>query len=321
MPSPEDKPNTLAQEIEAERLRVWREKRAAVAEASRQERLKVAEADRRKRLEAFEADKTRRIEEAAQRRAQENAALKAERMATARSKIAGRTDIEAARKRLMAFRIRAAKMLALRLALFVLTPSLLMAVYLFTIATPLYTSHVQFALTPTSAEQPQTIQSAFETSQLSRQAHVLKEVILSPQMLTRLDEDAGFSAHFNSGILDGVSQFRITSPLASEDAALKRYINVSLNGQDGLIRIEAKAASPKIAQSFATTALNGATLWIEDSPQGPQNTVRLLTPPTLPSTTDFATRVNTLILCFLTCLALYAILSIFGRTLLRHGSH
>jgi len=137
-----------------------------------------------------------------------------------------------------------------------------------------------------------------------------------------LDEKAGFSAHFNGEAMDPLNHFWLSSPFASETAPLRKHVNVSVNGQDGLIRVETQATDAQSAQLFAQTVLAEATSWVETGLENNQSTgsIRLLTEPTLPTATDFPARLSTLILCFLGFLALYAILSIFGRTLLRHGS-
>lgn len=317
---PSDKKTTITEEIESERLRKWREKRAKVAETSRQERLRIAEAERRDRLQTFEAEKLQRIKSASEKRAQEKAAEQAERMATARSRIAGRTDIDAARKRLLAYRARAAKLLALRLTAFVVLPTVAVAYYLYAVATPLYSSETRFALSAPTSIHIASNTSPFASSEISREVHLLREVLVSPETLHLLDDRNSFSEHFSAQTVDPLS--RVGTPLLSPQSAFKRYISVAANGQDGIIRIEAKATDPVTALELNRTILDRAELWVSKqrvrTDVSQSQSLRMVTEPTLPRAAAYPLKLETLALAFLGFCGLYAGLSIFGRTLLRH---
>ncbi len=329
MQSPDRNPPSITDTIEEERLRKWREQRAKVAETSRQERIKIAEAERRKRLEEFEADKARRIKEAAEQRARQQAAKAAERMAIARSKIPGRTDIDAARNRLLAYRRREARALALRLSLFVLCPTLLVAVYVIWLATPLYTSELRVALTAPTASQGGASSSPFTTTPVSHEAHQLREVILSPLMLEALDTRDGFTKHFSAPQIDPLTRMSPSALLQHDrHEVFKRYVDVTVNGQDGMLHVKTKAADPKTAQAFANTILTHATTWLETargvspSAETPKpDALRVISPPNLAEIAAYPKRLNTIAMAFLSFLGLYAAGAIFIRTLRRHGQH
>jgi capsular polysaccharide transport system permease protein len=297
MPSPDQTPKTLKENIEEERLRQWREKRAKVAEASRQERIKQAEADRRARLEQFEEDKARRLREAAEKRAREDAAKSAERMSIARSKIAGRTDIEVARRRLLIYRKRAARNLALRLIACVVAPTMLIALYLLTVATPLYTSEVKFALQTSGAELAPASATPFSSTGLSQEAHVLREVLASPAMLNTLDQQTGFTLHLSNDAIDPLNRVAGPIPILSDRSALQRHVRVNVNGQDGIVTISTRAAEPKLAQDFAQSILLFSNSWLDGSERDIRT--RVLSGPTLARTPTFPKLAPSVLLSFL----------------------
>jgi len=210
---PEIKPDNLNVNYQDERLRKWREKRAKVAEKSQQERLRIAEVERQKRLEAFEKDKAKRIREAAEKRAEEIATQKAERMNAARAKIATRTDIDAARKRIKHYRIKAARMMALRLALFVLAPTLLVGLYLFNVATPLYVAETKFTLTDMGTTDATVTNTPFATDALAREAFHVQALIQSPQMIDWLDRNNAFIDHFSGEEFDPITRVKTPGSL------------------------------------------------------------------------------------------------------------
>ncbi len=326
MKSPDNKPKTFAEEIEEERLRAWREKRAKIAETSRQERLKQVDEERRKRVEEHEKDKARRVKEAAERRAKELADQRAQRLATARARIAGRSDLEAARKRLLAYRKQAAIKLALKTGLFVIAPTLLVAGYLFFLATPFYASHVQLALTPPPGQQVDQALTPLASNELARETHLLREVIYSAPTLALLNEKNGFDAHFSGNNIDRLTKL-LPSLSGQDEALLQKHIKVVVNGQNGLISIEAKATDPETAEAFVTTVLERAQTWIkgdftsQGSVSAPAYRFRTITPLTTQETATFPKKANALAMSFFAFLAVFAIGSIFFRTLLRHSQH
>ena len=312
----EDAPKTLAETIEEERLAAWREKRAKIAANSRQERLKIAEAERRQRLEIFEKEKAERIRQASEDRARAQAEAKAQRMALARSRIAGRTDIEVARNRLLSYRRREARRLALRLLLLVVLPTVGVAAYLSTQATPLYTSQVSFALEmPGPAAEPARA-SPFATSPLSRETHLVGEVLSAPQLRAALDAQTGFSDHYAEGALDPLTRRGLWGLLGAAPDPAQHFIDVSVNGQDGLIRIDAHARDPQTAQSFAQAVFGFAQNWTSD-----RYALRMVVPPSLPERAAYPDIPKSTGLAFLGFLAAFSVAGIFGRSLLRHGKH
>lgn len=329
MPSSDKQPKLVTDDIEQERLRIWREKRAKVAEKSKQERLKQADAERQERQKAQEEQKALRMREAADLRARQEAEKRAERMNAARSRIAGRTDIEAARKRLLEYRKKEARAFALRIVACVLLPTALVAAYLFAVATPLYVAQAKFSLVNTEATQAGTPAAGpFTTSATAQDAHQLRAFILAPQMLEKLNASDGFTAHFSGAEIDPLTRMRPNNALQISSAdQFKRYVNVAVNGQEGLIDLTVKAADPAKAVAFATTILGSASSFVAADqgtvsaaePQGPA--LKVIVPPTSSELALYPRRIPTLLLALVFFASLYGMVSIFLGTLTRHGQH
>ena len=326
MNPPKSDAKTVSEQIEEDRLKAWREKRALIAETSRQERIRQSENDRQKRLEQFAKDKEQRIKDAADKRAKQLAQERAEKMANARSRIAGRSDIDAARKRLSAYRTRAVRILALKSLLFVVLPTVLTGAYLIFVATPLYSSQAQFALVPQAGAQPDQPQSPFTSSDLARQVQLLRQVILSPPTLAALNDANDFSEHFNNDGMNGIAKFLPMAVTPNPTSQFERNIKISADSHTGMITIEARAAEPALAKDFATTVMAQATAWVGDNytaaPNQPAKPYHLrpVSPPSQPNQPAYPAVAGSLVLAFLVALAAFSIGSIFLGTLLRHSS-
>lgn len=137
---------------ETERLRKWREIRRRAAEDPQAERQQQAALSREQRLALFEEDKVKRIRNAETRRRDESQALESRRMEKARTHLDALDDIETAKARLLAARLRARRITALAFALIVVLPTLLTALYFTWIAPPLYHSTSILGLASTAPD-------------------------------------------------------------------------------------------------------------------------------------------------------------------------
>ena len=144
-------------EAEVERLRKWREVRRQAAADPVNDRFERAAEEREERLNAFEADKSRRIREAEERRRAEAEGLENRRMEKARAHLEALDDIETAKARLLAARLRARQVSMLLLAVFVGLPTVLTALYFAVIAAPVFEATSVLALenaTPIAPRNP-----------------------------------------------------------------------------------------------------------------------------------------------------------------------
>lgn len=325
MSQPEKKETeTLEDQVNAERLRVWREKRAALAETSRTERIRLAEADRQERLKAAEEERAARARDAAEKRARDLAAERAERMAIARAKLAGRADIDAARERLQRYRARAAWALMARLAGFVALPTLLVALYLFAVATPLYRAEATLALAPTAT--PQTgPQPLFSAPANTSEAFQLRAVATSPKALRYLDETHGLTAYFGPANMDPVAAIRDLSAIhVSVPDQLGRYVSVDVLGYEGLITLNVLARSPEEAEAFAHSLIGFTTseLRLVDSrtgSPGPADRLRVVVPPVAGEVSAFPDRIGGTLLALAGFFGIYILGTIFIATMRRHA--
>lgn len=312
----------LAVDFNEERLKAWKEKRAKIASVSRQERARLAEVERMDRAKALEAEKEERLKEAAEQRAAQEAEKKAERLNAARIRLAGRADVDAARSRLLDYRKKAARRLAVKIAAFVIVPTALVAAYLFFVATPLYEAKSQFALRMDTAT-PAVSQASGLLSQTAghQEASQLRAYILSPQVMRELDQKAGFFAHLGTEDVDVLSRLvAIPALQITELDQYRRAINVTINSQEGIVTLATRARSPEQAEAFSTTILSSVRQNLAGQPDQTQTSLLMISEPTASTIAAYPRRIPSIILALLGFTAVFTIFSIFGATLRRHSN-
>lgn len=320
MPSSEAPKQTLAAEFGEERLKDWKAKRARIAEASRIERQRRADAERQARLADLEAEKEQRLRAAAEERAAHEAAQKAERLRAARIRLASRADISSARKRLLAHRRTAWRRLLARVALCVGMPTIAVAAYLFVLATPLYEARTVFTL-----DLPDQVSRA-DAGLLAappghREAYQVRTIMRAPQMLDHLDATAGITAHLGDDTVDPLSRFRAV-PILQVDLLRQyhRFVDVTVNSQEGLLTLTTVARDQETAVRFADTILAETERTLATAgPDMPQ--LRVLSAPSTPDLARYPRRLSGILLALLGFGALFATVSIFVATLRRHAGH
>jgi capsular polysaccharide transport system permease protein len=158
------------------------------------------------------------------------------------------TDIARRRRRRLV-------LLAARMTAFVLLPTLLAGWYFYRVATPMYATKAEFVIQQAG---PASSSGAlgglfsgtgFATSQdsVSVQAY-----LQSREAMLRLESDLGFREHFQSETIDPVQRLAPDSSLEDAYDVYKRFVKISYDTSEGLIRMEVVAADPKVAAQWAS---------------------------------------------------------------------
>ena len=321
---PETAPK-IADQINEDRLRQWREKRAKVAEASRTERIRQAEEERRDRAKTAEEERAQRARDASEQRARDLATERAVRLDAARAKLAGRADVDATRERLLAHRTRAARALVVRLVACVALPTALVATYLFAVATPLFTAEATLAYQrgePVSAGNQGAL---FARSDAGSEINQVRAILLAPGMFENLDRAHDLRAHFGGLEMDPLRRLRDLSTLQiSETDQMRRFVDVRVHGFEGLISLRVHARSPEEAEAFATTMIRRADIDLKrvalasGTPQS-EDGLRVVVPPSASPVAGAPDRIGGTLLALFAFASLYAVASIFLATLRRHA--
>ena len=146
-------------------------------------------------------------------------------------------------------------LLAARMIAFVLLPTFLAGWYFYRVATPMYAAKAEFVIQQTSPGGAGGglgglfSGTGFATSQdsVSVQAY-----LQSREAMLRLEADLGFREHFQNAAIDPVQRLPADASLEDAYKIYKRFVKISYDTSEGLIRMEVVAADPKVASEWAS---------------------------------------------------------------------
>jgi capsular polysaccharide transport system permease protein len=161
-----------------------------------------------------------------------------------------RMQQEIARRRRRRLALLFARMLA-----FVLLPTFLAGWYFYRVATPMYAIKAEFVIQQAGPNGGGggVLGGLFSGTGLatSQDSIVVQGYLQSLEAMMRLEEDLGFSDHFKDPAIDELQRL---PPDASMDDAYdvyKRYVKISYDTSEGIIRMEVSAADPQVATAWA----------------------------------------------------------------------
>ncbi len=153
--------------------------------------------------------------------------------------------------------------LALRLAFFVLLPTLVSAWYYFYVATPLYATRsemvIQQADGAITAGGPPGLGSMFSGAlEANKDSIAVQGYLQSRDAMNRLVEEEGFRAHFSDVSIDPIQRL---APDASNEALYKLYkrvVRISYDPTEGLIKMDVQASDPETSVRFSKALISYA---------------------------------------------------------------
>ncbi len=151
-------------------------------------------------------------------------------------------------------RRRRLALLAARLFSFVMLPTILAGWYFYMIATPIYSVRSEFVIQQagpaSSGGQLGGLFSgtAFATS---TDSIAVQGYLQSREAMTRLETDVGFSAHFQSAEIDSLQRLDEGASLEAAYKVYRKYLKISFDATEGVIRMDVMAADPKLAAQWS----------------------------------------------------------------------
>ena len=151
-------------------------------------------------------------------------------------------------------RRRRLALLCARMFAFVLLPTFLAGWYFYLVATPIYSVRSEFVIQQAGPKSSGGSLgglfsgTAFATSQDSI---AVQGYLQSREAMGRLDDDLGFRKHFQDERIDPLQRL---APDATKEAAYKvykKYLKISFDTTEGLIRMDVMAADPEVAAEWS----------------------------------------------------------------------
>ncbi|WP_245904767.1 capsule biosynthesis protein [Pseudoroseicyclus aestuarii] len=163
-------------------------------------------------------------------------------------------DVSTIQQELAQRRRRRSLMLAARLAVMVLLPTMVTGWYFFAVATPMYATTSEFVIQKAEASNAAAgLGGLFQgTSMATQQDSITVQSYLSSRAaMLRLDREEGFRAHFAQPFIDPLKRL---PPQASDEETFARYrssVRLSYDPTEGIVRMEVIAAEPEVSARFS----------------------------------------------------------------------
>jgi len=150
--------------------------------------------------------------------------------------------------------------LLVRLAFFVMLPTLLAGYYFFAVATPMYATKSEFLIIQNEGSGGAGPLGGLLPTQFATNSDAIavQGFLQSKDAMLRLDRDVGFKSHFTQEWIDPVQ--RLSADPTNEEAykTYKKYVKIGYDPTEGMIRMEVAAADPQVSADFSRQLINYA---------------------------------------------------------------
>lgn len=157
-------------------------------------------------------------------------------------------------------RRRKLAMLAARLAVFVLLPTILAGWYYYFVATPLYATKSEFVIQQAEAKGAMGLGGLFSGTQFatSQDSIAVQGYLQSRDAMVRLDADQNFRAEFSRPSIDPIQRLDPGATMESAYKIYQRNVKIAYDPTDGVIKMEVIAPDPQVSVAFADALIGYA---------------------------------------------------------------
>jgi len=152
-------------------------------------------------------------------------------------------------------RRRKLALLFARLFVFVLLPTLFAGWYFYRVATPIYSTKSEFVIQQAGpAGSGGALGGLFSGTAMatSQDSIAVQGYLQSRDAMLRLEQDLGFASNFQRPEIDALQRLEPGASMESAYGVYKRFVKISYDPTEGLIRMEVMAPDPRTAAAWAT---------------------------------------------------------------------
>ena len=144
-------------------------------------------------------------------------------------------------------------LLLVRLAFFVMLPTLLAGYYFYAIATPMFATKSEFLIIQNEGSGGAGPLGGLLPTQFATNSDsiAVQGFLQSKDAMLRLDRDVGFKSHFTQDWIDPIQ--RLSGNPTNEEAykTYKKNVKIGYDPTEGMIRMEVAAADPEVSAEFS----------------------------------------------------------------------
>ncbi|SPH20284.1 hypothetical protein ASD8599_01019 [Ascidiaceihabitans donghaensis] len=151
-------------------------------------------------------------------------------------------------------------LLLVRLAFFVLLPTLFAGYYFYKVATPMFATESDFLIIQNEGSGGAGPLGGLLPTQFATSADsiAVQSYLQSKDAMLRLDADVGFKEHFTQDFIDPIQ--RLNEDPSNEEAykLYKKNIKIGYDPTEGMVRMEVVAADPEVSADFSRSLIKYA---------------------------------------------------------------
>jgi capsular polysaccharide transport system permease protein len=157
-------------------------------------------------------------------------------------------------------RRRKLALLAARMFVFVFLPTLLAGWYYYAIATPLYATKSAFVIQQAGPSGGGALGGLFSGTALAKSEDSVnvQDYLQSREAMARLEKDVGFRSHFQDEKIDLLQRLPPGASLEKAYRVYKKFVKISYDPTEGIIRMEVVAADPVVASAWSEQLISYA---------------------------------------------------------------
>ncbi len=157
-------------------------------------------------------------------------------------------------------RRRKLALLAARMFVFVFLPTFLAGWYYYQIATPLYATKSAFVIQQAGPSGGGGLGGLFSGTAMAKSEDSVnvQDYLQSREAMLRLEKDVGFRSHFQNEEIDALQRLPADASLEKAYRIYKKFVKISYDPTEGIIRMEVVAADPQTASAWSEQLINYA---------------------------------------------------------------
>ncbi|WP_375279766.1 capsule biosynthesis protein [Pseudooctadecabacter sp.] len=169
-------------------------------------------------------------------------------------------EIRSIQKDIARRRRRNLGLLMVRLALFILLPTIAAGYYFYAIATPMYGTKSEFVIQQAENQGGGGLGSLFSGTGLATQTDstTVQSYMTSREAFLRLDADHDFTAHFSDPSIDPIQRLDEDATVEAAYAVFQDHVKIGYDTTEGILKMEVIAADPDKSQEFSEALIGFA---------------------------------------------------------------
>jgi capsular polysaccharide transport system permease protein len=177
-----------------------------------------------------------------------------------RAEVSQAAEIQRMQEAIARRRRRKLALLAARMFVFVFLPTFLAGWYYYTIATPLYATRSAFVIQQAGTSGGGALGGLFSGTAMAKSEDSInvQDYLQSREAMLRLEKDVGFRSHFQDEAIDPLQRLAPDASFEKTYKIYKKFVKISYDPTEGLIRMEVVAADPVVASAWSEQLISYA---------------------------------------------------------------